>query len=309
MVHRRLTALALPLLLLSGCAGMGRSRPVELPAGERFAMRMEQADEGAAAAILRMAEFERVVRREKAAVAYAIGARMTAAPSEPLGAAEAAGQVFAPAFTALADYGHVLTHVSARRPIQGAVLPGGADLARATEAGLAAVQGSARVTVTPAVRSAGLAGVQALADLAGSIARRGGGLPDLRAVTAEAEPHLAAVVALLQEVLGSNQDQAVRGAIRASRQTLTVAHGRLLAAGSHLGPVARYELFRDLAALRDTDPAPGTLRALYEVLERMRLAHAALAADPSGADADAKVSAFEAAVAHLGSFTEADEAH
>ena len=64
--------------------------------------------------------------------------------------------------------------------------PSGAELARLTETGLAAVQTAAGVTVTPEVRSAGLAGIIALADLAETISKRGGPEPGLRTLAAEA---------------------------------------------------------------------------------------------------------------------------
>lgn len=301
MIRHRLTAIALPLLLATGCASTAPVRRADLPAGQRFAGQMETADTNATAAIRRVADFEQVVVREEAAVAYATGGRRPADRPGP-SAADAAGMVFAPAFAAIGDYGHVMGHVASGLPITAKPGPSGAELARLTEAGLAAVQTAAGVTVTPEVRSAGLAGIIALADLAETISKRGGPEPGLRTLAAEAEPHLAAVVELLKQVLGAETGQAVRGAVRSSRNALEASHNRLLTAAraTNRDPVARYSLYRSIVALRDNDPVQGTIGAVVTVLNRLHTAHVALAADPTSSDTAGKVVAFENAVNALG---------
>jgi hypothetical protein len=119
-------------------------------------------------------------------------------------------------------------------------------------------------------------------------------------LTAQAQPHLSAVAALLRAVIGVDPDQATRGAINAQRAALDAAHGRLLEAvriDRSVGPGSRYALYHQIAALRDEDPLPGTLAAIVALLTRMEEAHAAILA--GAGDADAKVDAFEAAVAEL----------
>ena len=301
MNRHRLTAFALPLLLVAGCATPPPPTDrADMPAGQRFAGRLETAEVNASEAVRRVADFEQVVAREEAAVTYALGTRRPAATSTT-SAAEAAALVLAPAFTAIGDYGHVLDHAATGRPLSTRPGQPGADLAKAAEAGLAAVQASAGVTVAPDVRTAGLAGIAALSDIAETLAMRGSE-PGLQALTQDAAPHLNAVVELLRQVLGTSQGQAVRGAVRANRGQLNAAHDRLLVAArsSNRDPVVRYGLYRSIAALRDNDPVQGSIGAVVTVLETMRDAHSALAADPSSADAANKVAVFDQAVQALG---------
>ena len=306
MIHRRITAIALPLLLAAGCAQMAPTG-AQLPAGQRFAAQLEVADHNAEAAILRMTSFEQTVLREEAAVAYATTGRRTPAAQAGRSAAEAAGMVVAPAFTAIGDYGHILAQAAQGQAISAKPSPSGTELARATEAGLAAVAAAARVNVPAPVREAGLAGIRALADLPETIVKRGQGTPSLQAMAQEAEPHVAAVTALLRAVLGAETGQAVRGAIRARRGSLEAAHNRLLASAGGSSPIARYELYRSIAALRDNDPAQGHISGIVNIVTRMHAAHAALAADPSSQDTAGKVAAFEAAVAELGNLAQVQQ--
>jgi hypothetical protein len=62
-------------------------------------------------------------------------------------------------------------------------------------------------------------------------------------------------------------------------------------------------VFRSITQSRDDDPDEGAFDALLEMVTAMEQAHAALGT--GGADADAKVSAFEAAVLRLRSYNEA----
>jgi hypothetical protein len=288
---RRL-ALLLPLALAAGCAGTGTPAPPAL----RFATALEASDPAVDTSIATMDAFERRALREERAVAFALGR----APGAPVvlppgpGAAEAAGGVLAPAFTALGDYAHVLGQVAGGESPDPRPSPGGQVLAQAVAQALPAT--SARLA--PPVREAGLAGVAALAELAPGAARRRPA--SAQALAREAAPHLDAVVTLLQGVIGPAQGEATRGAIRARRDAMEGAHARLLEAARRdpgLGAAGRYALFHQVAALRDQDPLPGTLASIVTLLGTMREAHAAIAAgDPS---AEAKVAAFEAALAPL----------
>ncbi|MFC7693218.1 hypothetical protein ACFQY5_30345 [Paeniroseomonas aquatica] len=208
MVRRRLMMIALPLLAapaLSGCAGSGRDRPEPpMTAALRFAAALEAADPAVDAAVARMDGFERMAAREDSAIGFAVGGR-AAPPSRftaaPAGAAEAAGRVLSPAFTALSDYGHLLDQVAEGERIQGKPGPSGQQLAAAVGNGLAAVQAAGGTPVPEPVRTAGLAGIAALSDMPETMTR-GGARPTLAGMVAAGQPHLQAVVALLRAVIG-----------------------------------------------------------------------------------------------------------
>ncbi|MBK1661885.1 hypothetical protein [Paracraurococcus ruber] len=300
MPLRRLV-LVLPLLA-AACAG--RDNPPPAPLALRLGTALEAADPAADAVILRMDGFERLARREDAAIAFAAGparGRAAAPPAAPGAAAEAAGQVLMPAFTALGDYAHGLAQLAAGDPVSPRTGPAGAQLARAAEEGLGAVQAASGTVVPAPVRSAGLAGIAALSDLPDRMA--GAAVP---AMLAEAAPHVAAVAGLLRTVIGAQPGQGTRGAIRARREGLDALHDRFLgavAADRRLGPGERYAIWRSVAELREGDPAPGSFTALVEMLDRLEAAHAALLA--GGPGAEPAVAGFEAAVARLAALAEA----
>lgn len=306
MVPRRALVLLLPLLVM-GCAGRGE-RAAPAPLALRFGAALEAADPSADALVTRVDEFERMVLREDAAIAFAEGGRK-AGPARlhpPLaGAAEAAGRVLMPAFTALGDYGHGLAQLADGEPVEPRSGPSGARLARAAEDGLLAVRQASGTGVPEAVRRAGLEGIMALSDLSDGMAAAGRNA-SLDATIAEAAPHVTAVAALLRAVIGAETGQGTRGAIQARREGLDAQQTRFLgavAADRRLGVAERYAIYRGVAAMRDDDPAQGSFGALVEVLASLEAAHAALAA--RGADAETKVAAFEAAVAQLGVMAEA----
>ena len=311
MVRRRIVMLALPILavpVLSGCAGMGRERPEPpVTAALRFAAAVEAADPAVDAAVARMDGFERMAAREDSAIGFAVGGRATP-PSRftaaPAGAAEAAGRVLSPAFTALSDYAHLLDQVAEGERIQGKPGPTGQQLAMAVANGLNAVQAASGTPVIEPVRSAGLAGITALSDMPETMTR-GGARPTLAGMVAAGQPHLQAVVALLRAVIGPEIGQGTRGAIRARREALDAQQSRFLAtlrSDGRIGAGERYSIFRSVAELRDNDPAQGTFAALLDLLEAIEAAHAALAVD--GPDAEGKVAALEAAVARVSVTTE-----
>ncbi len=304
MRQPRRILLALPLLLGAGCAAFDRdaAERAASPAA-RFGVALEAADPAVDAGIALMDDFERRAAREERAVAFALGSAGAARTVPGPGAAEAAGEVLAPAFTALGDYAHVLAQAATGATVEARPSPGGPVLAQAVGQALA---GTA-LPIAPAMREAGLTGVAALAAMApGAEARR---RPDATALAREAGPHLAAVSALLKAVIGPQQGQATRGVIQARRAAMDAAHARLLEASRRdpaLGAAGRYALFHQVAALRDQDPLPGTLAGIVALLSAMEEAHAAIAA--GGAEAEAKVTAFEGALARLSALTGQDQA-
>lgn len=308
-MSRRLALLALPLMLVAGCAQPGseaqRDRANMGPA-ERFATSVEASDQAMEAAIVRMDAFERLAGREDSAIAYATGANASPQLLPPAGGvAELTGRVLAPAFTALGDYGHILAQAAAGTPIQAKASPPGAELAAAAGRALDSLRTGAGVNLAPAVREAGLAAIATLADLPEQLTKDHGSRPSLVAVVGRAQPQVAALTAMLRAVVGADQDQGVRRTIRSRRETLNTAHGRFLAAVRNdrtAGPAERYAIFRMVAELREGDPAPGTLAQITSLLAALSNAHDAL--DEGAADADAKVAGFEAAVERLGQLTE-----
>lgn len=305
MLQRRIALLALPLILVAGCARMGGSGP-PAPTALAFATGLEEAETAIDNAVTRMDGFERMAAREDAAIAFAsrgrAGRRFDPAPA---GAAEAAGRVLAPAFAAIGDYGHVLSQVASGQAIAPKQSAGGAELARGAEAGLESVRAASGTRVPAPVRTAGLAGIAALADLPGQLAGRGRSVT-LAAMVAEAQPHLAAVTSMLRAVVGPEPGQGTRGAIRARREGLDAGQARFLEAiraDSRIGAGERYSIFRSVAEMRDNDPAQGNLSALIALLDAMEQAHASLGAESP--DAAAKVASFEAAVDQLEALNEA----
>ena len=305
-MSRRYALFALPLLLVAGCAQVeggpnaGQERASGTPAG-RFAGSVEASDHAMEAAIGRMDAFERLAAREDSAIGYAVGGNVPAQllPSAP-GVAETAGRVLAPAFTALGDYGHILAQAAAGLPIQAKASPTGAELSAATTAALETLRTQAGITLDPAVREAGLAAIVALADLPEQLTKNRGSRVSLATVVSEAHPKVKALTAMLQAVLGANQETGVRGAIRTRRLALNAAHSRFLAAvraDRTAGPADRYAIFRTVAELREGDPAQGTLAQVVTLLNALTQAHDAL--DEGAADADAKVAGFEAAAERL----------
>jgi len=299
MLPRR-SLLALPLL--AGCAGM---QPPDTPAG-RFAAALEQASASSAAAVGRVDAFETLARRETAAIAFANaghrGLPPVVGPPEA-GIAGAAGQVITPAFAALGDYAHALAEIAAGQPVvpRAAEAAGPLLAAQATQ-GLAQAR-QAGVAVPAATQQGGLAGIAALAGLPHRLAA--GPRPGLAAVVAEAEPQVAAVATMLQALIEPTPGGGVRGVLRGQREALDRDAARFLATAARdprLGPADRYGLYRGVTALREDDPAPGTVAAIGAVVESMARAHAALAG-PAPAAA-AQVAEFEAAVGRLGLLTE-----
>jgi hypothetical protein len=104
-------------------------------------------------------------------------------------------------------------------------------------------------------------------------------------------------------VLGADAGSGTRAAIRDRRLAMDRNHARLLAAvrqDRSVGPAARYALFHSLTAMRDEDPAPGTLGGIVTLVDSMAAAHAALAAEGGrGEAAGRQLAAFEAAVDRL----------
>jgi hypothetical protein len=305
MALRRSLVLLLPLIAV-GCAGRGWREP-PAPLALRLGTALEAADPGAEGLIQRMDSFERMALREDAAVSFAAGGRQAGPPriGPPLaGAAEAAGRVLLPGFTALGDYAHGLAQLAAGQPIEPRSGPAGALLARNAADGLQAVRQASGTAVPEAVRTAGLAGIAVLSDLPDRMAATPGATA--QGMVAEAAPHVTAVAALLRAVIGAEPGQGTRGAIEARRLGLDALQSRFLAsvaADRRLGPGERYMIFRSFAELREDDPAQGSFAALVEVLNSLEAAHAALAAGAPGTAE--KIAAFEAAVARLGAMTEA----
>ncbi len=307
MPERRAILLALPALVLAGCAQPGLREP-PAPAALRFGVALAGASEAVDDAVDRMDGFERMAARENAAIAYAAGGQRGGAPRftpPPAGAAEATGRVLDPAFLALGDYGHVLAQAAAGEPLQPRPSPSGQQLARAAEAGLQAVHAASGILVAEPVRNRGLAGIAALADLPRALAQPGRTVAVSRLVE-EAQPHLVAVATMLRAVIGPEPGQGIRGAIRARREALNASQERFLEAlrsDRRIGPGERYSIFRSISELRDSDPAEDTFAALIDLLATMERAHAALGAGSS--DAAAWVAAFEAALVRLGALSEA----
>ena len=310
-MSRRLVLLALPLLLVAGCAhhrdhrgaGAAQRNPASQNPAERFATNVEAADQAVERAILRMDAFERLAGREDSAISYAVSTGRTPAPQllpAAGGVGELTGRVLAPAFTALGDYGHVLAQAAVGTPIQAKRSPPGAELAASAGRALDALKTTAGVTLTPAVREAGLAAITHLADLPETMTKERGTRPGMAAVVTAAQPHVHALTTMLREVLGTETSKGVRSVIRTRRVALNEAHGRFLSAVQRdrtAGPADRYAIFRTVAELREGDPAPGTLAQLVTLLASLSTAHDAL--DEGAADAAAKVAGFEDAVEHL----------
>lgn len=305
MPLRRSLVLLLPLLAI-GCAGGGPKDPPS-PLALRLGTALEGADPSADALILRMDAFERMAQREDAAIGFAAGGRQPGGPRlapAASGAAEAAGQVLMPGFTALGDYAHGLAQLAGGEPIAPRAGPSGALLSRAAEAGLQAVRQASGTVPPEPVRMAGLAGIAALSDLPDRIAATSGAT--VSTMVAEAAPHLAAVTALLRAVIGAEPGHGTRGAIRARREGLDAVQTRFLAAVAadrRLGPGERYTIYRSVAEQRDDDPAQGSFSVLIDLLGALEAAHAALAA--GAPDAGQKIAAFETSVARLGAMAEA----
>lgn len=308
MIRRHI--IMLPLLVLAACAqGDGRwSRGgPPAPTALRFANALEEAETAVDASVAKMDGFERMAAREDAAIAFASGGQGGRRGSRgtmrsgamPASAAEAAGQVLDPAFTAVGDYGDVLSQVAAGERLSPESGASGAELSRAAAEGLDAVRRASGTAVSPAVRAAGLAGIAALADLTEDLGRRGRSVT-VAAMVAEAQPHLAAVSALLRAVIGPEPTQGTRGAILARREGLNSGQARFLdavRADARIGAGERYSIYRSVVEMRDNDPAEGQFAAVIALLEAMEEAHGALGAE--SADAAGKVSAFEAAVDRL----------
>lgn len=290
--RRRL--LLLPALLVAGCTAMQPEAPGTVA---RFATALEASDPVVDSAIATMDGFERRAAREERAVAFALGRAPAIAPQRPgteASAAQAAGDVLAPAFTALGDYAHVLGQAATGHAFEPRPSSGGDVLAQAVAQALPTVSAQ----VAPAVREAGVAGVAGLGRLAQETPVLG--RVSAPALAQRAEPQLLAVTTLLKAVLGPQQGQGTRGAIRARREAMEAAHARLLEAARRepgLGAAGRYALYHQVAALRDQDPLPGTLAAIVTLLSALEEANAAIAAGDSGAEA--KVAGFEAALARL----------
>jgi hypothetical protein len=310
-MSRRLAVTALPLLLAVGCAQMPnghgdaeRDRAAMSPA-ERFATDIEAADQAMEGAIGRMDSFEHLAAREDSAITYAIGTNRNPQllPSAG-GVAEATGRVLAPSFAALGDYGHVLAQVAAGQPVQAKPSASGTELAEAAARALDQVRTSAGVTVSPEMREAGLRAIVTLADMPEQLTKNRGARPSLNQLVSEAQPHVKALTAMLQELLGETQQQGVRNAIRTRRLALDDAHTRFLNAvrtDRTAGPAERYAIFRSVSELREGDPAQGTLQQISTLLAALATAHDAL--DDGAADAEAKVLGFEAAVDRLATLT------
>jgi hypothetical protein len=302
MAAQRRTAVALLLLSaawgVAGCATQRGGGPSGAGPAERFATALEASDPAVDAAIAQMDAFERRAAREESAVAFALGRGGTAragvaAPAAAPGAAEAAGDVLAPAFTALGDYADALQQAAAGGVVAPRPSPGGPVLAQAAAQGLGAV----RATVPPATRDAGLAAIANLPAVASGAAGR---RVAPAALAQGAQPHLAATAALLRAVIGADPGAGTRGAVGARRSALDAAHARLLdaaAADRSMGAGGRYALYQSLAAMRDEDPIPEAFDAILALLAAMEEAHAAVAS--AAPDAEGKVAAFESAMAGL----------
>lgn len=310
-----LAAAAAPLLLLAatGCAplGPGGAAAPGTPT-TRFAATLEASHPAVDAAVSRMDGFERRALREERAVAYAVGGgRLEADPTSPraaavtaVGAAEAAGTVLSPAFSALATYADRLAMAAGPEPERETEdHPPPEALAEAVRDGLRKV----RATVPQPVQDAAIAGIVALASVPKPAT---GGAATVRALAEAAEPHLAAVAALLKAVIGPEPGTGTRGAIRARREAMDRGHARLLDAARRdpqMGAAGRYTLFHALSAMRDDDPAPGTLTSIVVLLDAMTAAHAALLHQDATV-AEEKVRGFEAALARLSALGGAPEA-
>ena len=305
MPLRRSLVLLLPLLAI-GCAGGGQKDPPS-PLALRLGTALEGADPSADALILRMDAFERMARREDAAIGFAAGGRSSGAARRvpaSRGAAEAAGEVLMPGFTALGDYAHGLAQLAGGEAVEPRSGPAGALLARAAGEGLQAVRQASGTAPPEPVRAAGLAGIEALSDLPDRMAASPGAT--VSAMLAAAAPHLTAVTTLLRAVIGVEPGQGTRGAIRARREALDAVQTRFLAAVANdrrLGPGERYTIYRSVAEQREEDPAQGSFGALVDLLGALEAAHAALVA--GAPDAAERIAGFEAAVARLGAMAEA----
>jgi len=296
-VSRR-ALLALPLLG-AACGDLPDDAP---PA--RFASALEQASAGSAVVIGRMDAFETLARRETDAIAFANGDRRLlpkAGPPEP-GLAADAGQVIGAAFIALGAYAHTLSMVATGHPPMPTVIPPGEVLVGRAQQGLARLRQRAGIVVPPAVQSAGLQGIAALTALPQRVAAEL--RPRTAALVAEADPSVAAVAALLDAVIDPPTG-GLRSALRGKREGFDQEADRFLnrlSGDRRLGPGDRYMLYRSVAAVREDDPAPGTLAAFAALAAAMRRAHAALAGPLPAAEAE--VGAFEARVAQLSALAE-----
>ena len=309
--RRRTVLLSLPPLL-AGCAGGGREgREAAEGTARRFAAALDGAEDAVDGLIARMDGFERQAAAEEEAIAFATGrtvrggargelpSRFTPAPA---GAADAAGRLLETAFAALEDYAETLAQAAAGERLVDAGGLNGEELARSAEAALAALSRNGGGPVPEAERRAGLGAIAALADLPQTLARSGRRTTE-SAVVAEAQPHVAAIAALLRAAVGTGPGQGARGAIATRQSALDASQSRLLAAvrsDSRIGPTARYSVFRSVTESRDDDPDEGAFDALLALIRAMEEAHAALGT--GGTDAEMKVSAFEYAVLRLRSY-------
>ncbi len=305
-MSRRYALLALPLLMVAGCAQMNqepaaRRDRATMNTPERFATSVEAADHAVETALGRMQAFEHLAAREDTAIGYALGGN---APAQlqpaSTSVAELTGRVLAPAFTALGDYGHILAQAAAGIPIQAKESPSGTDLAESARRALDQLRTAANLNLPTAVRDAGLAAITSLADLPEHMTKNRGSRVAMAEMVSAAEPQVKALTVMLQVVLGANAESGARNAIRTRRLALDASHARFLSAvraDRTAGPAERYGIFRAVAEVREGDPAPGTLAQLYTLLASLSAAHDAL--DEGAADADAKVAGFEAAVQRL----------
>ena len=313
--RRRTVLLCLPPLL-AGCAGGGggRGRREAEGTAQRFAAALDSAEDALDGLIARMDGFERQAAAEEEAIAFATGrtvrggargelpSRFTPAPA---GAADAAGRLLDTAFAALEDYAETLAQAAAGERLVDAEGLNGGQLARSAEAALTALARNGGGSVPEAERRAGLQAIAALADLPQTLARSGRRTTE-SAVVAEAQPHVAAIAALLRVAVGTGPGQGARGAIAARQTALDASQSRLLAAvrsDSRIGPTARYSVFRSVTESRDDDPDEGAFDALLALIRAMEEAHAALGT--GGTDAEMKVSAFEYAVLRLRAYNAA----
>ena len=254
--RRRTVLLSLPPLL-AGCAGGGREgREAAEGTARRFAAALDGAEDARGRADRAHGRLRaagggrggghrlRPGRTVRGGARGELPSRFTPAPA---GAADAAGRLLDTAFAAWRT-----TPKPWPRPPQASARrrrgPERRSLARSAEAALAAL------AATAAARSgsgapAGLGAIAALADLPQTLARSGRRTTE-SALVAEAQPHVAAIAALLRAAVGTGPGQGARGAIATRQSALDASQSRLLAAvrsDSRIGPTARYSVFRSVA--------------------------------------------------------------
>ncbi|MCK8783545.1 hypothetical protein M0638_04010 [Roseomonas sp. NAR14] len=290
-------AMALSTLLLAGCAMPG-GRAAESDVA-RYAEAMQEAESAIDATLGRLAGFERRADHEAEAIAFSAGPasrRRGAGPASAAprgGAAEATRQLFEVSFEALAAYTQNLAALG-REPGAEPVPVDAAALGARAAAALAAYETASGRAIPEPVRGAGLAAIPAVAAApAGNVGPR--------ALAAERDGQIQAVVALLKAVVGEQTGQGLRGTIRARRDQVAADRTALLESirnDPRASRMDRYRAYEMVAQARSEDPEQGALREVAAVLDRIAQADDGLARGDAGQVA-ANTAALQQAVERL----------